>query len=413
VATEVARASGEVDGVRLPKQAYYVCQVMFSLQPRVHIVGHWTYPAGTRKTVHVAANTGGDVELLLNGRSLGRASAVNRYSYSFPEVPFEAGELTAIARDADGRIQARHTLQTTGAAVALRLTPIVGPDGWRADGADVALFDVEAVDAAGRRVPTFQQRVEFSLKGAGVWRGGYNSGRIGTINRTQLDLEAGINRVSVRSTAVAGRVELSCRAEGLRPASTVLMTVDATGRSPAWPRFALPESPRREPQPAPAPPSVSAARAADHPGRFIHAFNYSGPNASIVHVERGATQGRNAYVDCDSPFPKLPPVLEGADWVQVDNRDALFHAVDLMELTVEAGSTVYIAHDTRLPVPPWLLRDYAPAGLELHVKAAPMAVYSRKLTRATGLTLGPNTEDSTAREGNMYLVWVAGSAAVP
>ena len=46
VACEVCRASGEVDGVRLPKEAYYVCQAMFRDDPQVHIIGHWNYPAG-------------------------------------------------------------------------------------------------------------------------------------------------------------------------------------------------------------------------------------------------------------------------------------------------------------------------------------------------------------------------------
>jgi beta-galactosidase len=62
-----------------------------------------------------------------------------------------------------------------GAPVALRLTSLLGPGGWLADGADVALVDVEAVDAHGERCPTFQQRVDFDIAGPAVWRGGYNS----------------------------------------------------------------------------------------------------------------------------------------------------------------------------------------------------------------------------------------------
>src|SRR5262249_57730533 len=69
VACEVARASGEVDGVRLPKEAYYVCRAMFRADPQVHIVGHWTYPAGTRKNVYVVANAQ-EGELVLNGKSV-------------------------------------------------------------------------------------------------------------------------------------------------------------------------------------------------------------------------------------------------------------------------------------------------------------------------------------------------------
>jgi beta-galactosidase len=49
VAVEVARASGEVDGVRLPKEAYFAVAAMFRDAACVHIIGHWTYPAGTER----------------------------------------------------------------------------------------------------------------------------------------------------------------------------------------------------------------------------------------------------------------------------------------------------------------------------------------------------------------------------
>ena len=96
VACEVARASGEVDGVRLAKEAYYVCRAMFRSDPQVHIIGHWTYPAGTKKTVYVASN-GEAVELFVNGRSLGKGKVSDRYLFTFPDVAWEPGEIKAVA----------------------------------------------------------------------------------------------------------------------------------------------------------------------------------------------------------------------------------------------------------------------------------------------------------------------------
>ena len=71
--SEVLRVSGKVDGVRLPKELFYVSRVMQSEQPDLHIIGHWTYPANTTKTVYVAATHCDRVELFLNGKSLGVA----------------------------------------------------------------------------------------------------------------------------------------------------------------------------------------------------------------------------------------------------------------------------------------------------------------------------------------------------
>lgn len=150
------RAGGEVDGVRLPKEAYYVCRTMFRDDPQVHIIGHWSYPAGTRKTVYVASNAA-DVELFVNGRSLGHGKVSDGYLFTFPDVAWEAGEIRAVAY-AGGKPVATQSKHTIGPPVALRMTPITGPGGLHADGSDIALIDVEAVDAKGDRCPTFQQR---------------------------------------------------------------------------------------------------------------------------------------------------------------------------------------------------------------------------------------------------------------
>jgi beta-galactosidase len=406
VGVEVARTSGEVDGVRLPKEAYYVCQVMFTDEPRVHIIGHWSYPANTKKTIYVAANTGGEVELLVNGRSLGRAKPENGYLYKFPDVAFAPGEIKAVAFTKSDKAAATASIKTAGPAVALKLTPIVGPAGFVADGADVALFDIEAVDANGARVPTFQQRVDFSLDGPGIWRGGYNSGKINSINNTWLDLECGVNRVAVRSTLTPGSVTLRVRGEGLRPAESTVTARQFGGGPPAFPKIPLPSSVQRQPQPSAEKISLPAPAKPAKIGRFTKAFNYSGPSASAVHVETKADNGRNAYVDVESAFVDLPSQLTGADWAQAADADALYHAVDLIELTVVANTTITIAHDDRLPTPPWLTRDFKKTNMKIKVKGQSMTLFTRECAAETSLTFGPNTEDSSIKSAHMYLVFI-------
>ena len=91
----------------------------------------------------------------------------------------------------------------------------MGPHGLQADGADVALFDIETVDAQGRCCPTDEARVDFKLDGPAIWRGGYNSGKVNSVNNLWLDTECGINRVAIRATAKAGIIKLSATREGL------------------------------------------------------------------------------------------------------------------------------------------------------------------------------------------------------
>jgi beta-galactosidase len=215
--SEVARVSGKMDAMRLPKEIYHASRVMQATEPDLHIIGHWTYPAGTTKAVHVIANCE-EVELLLNGRSLGKRKPRGRFIFTFPEIVWQPGRLEAVGY-ARGEAVLRQTLETAGPPAALRLTAITAPGGLLADGSDVALVDFEVVDAAGRRCPTDETRVDFSISGPAVWRGGYNSGRPGSTNNLWLYTECGINRVAIRSTREAGEIMLTATREGLPPAS--------------------------------------------------------------------------------------------------------------------------------------------------------------------------------------------------
>jgi beta-galactosidase len=122
------------------------------------------------------------------------------------------------------KIAAQQELTTAGPPAAIKLTPIVGPKGLQADGEDVALIDVEVVDAKGQRCPTDDARVDFTCTGAGIWRGGYNSGKIDSTNNLYLNTECGINRVAVRSTRTAGTITVTATRDGLKLAQLQLGT---------------------------------------------------------------------------------------------------------------------------------------------------------------------------------------------
>jgi len=229
--SEVCRVSGKVDSVRLPKQAYHVYRVMQNHAPDLHIIGHWNYPTNTVKTVYVAANHCDSVELFVNGKSLGVSkSPANGCIFAFPQIKFAAGNISAAAK-AGGKIVAQAEIETAGTAKALKLTPHVSPDGLQADGSDVAFFDVEVVDTQGRRCPTDEARVDFKVTGPALWRGGYNSGKINSINNPWLDTECGINRVALRSTLAPGKITLTATRDGLEPATVQLESkpVELTG----------------------------------------------------------------------------------------------------------------------------------------------------------------------------------------
>ncbi|HVT81545.1 MAG TPA: DUF4982 domain-containing protein, partial [Phycisphaerae bacterium] len=242
-ASATLRVSGKVDGVRLPKEIYYVTRVMQNPNPDIHIIGHWSCPATqpdgkpTRKAIYVAASHADQVELFLNNKSLGiakepcifidpiagrtdstSATPGNLGStgcvYAFPDITFSPGTLKAVASKT-GKTIAQEELQTAGPAAALKLTPHTSPTGFTADGSDVALVDFEVVDAQGRRCPTDQSRVDFEVTGPAIWRGGLNAFKLNSTNNLYLDTECGINRVALRSTMTPGKITVTAKREGL------------------------------------------------------------------------------------------------------------------------------------------------------------------------------------------------------
>jgi beta-galactosidase len=215
MSSEVCRVSGKVDAVRLPKEIYYAFRVIGNTQPDIHVIGHWTYPAGTKKTMYVIANTA-SVELFVNGVSQGKSSKpTDTYAFSFPNITWASGTIKAVGYNASGTQVCQHELMTAGPAASIKLTPTVGRSGLQADGADVAMFDVEVVDADGQRCPTDEGRVDFTMTGPGIWRGGYNSAVLGSTNNMYLLTECGINRVFVRSTMTPGDIAVTAARNGL------------------------------------------------------------------------------------------------------------------------------------------------------------------------------------------------------
>lgn len=223
------RTSGEVDSIRLPKEGWYAHQVMWNNwvdieESAAHIIGHWNYAEDTVKNVTVVS-TAEKVELLLNGKSLGFGEQSYRFLFTFPNVTYEAGKLEAVGYDANDVEVTSDVKSTIGEPVGLRLTPHVSPTGFHATGGDIALVDVEIIDADGNRNPIALNTVNFTLSGEATWRGGIAQGPSNYILSTDLPVENGVNRVILRSTTESGEVTLDAVSDGLESASITLNTV--------------------------------------------------------------------------------------------------------------------------------------------------------------------------------------------
>lgn len=220
------RRSGEVDPMRIPKDGFWAHQVMWDgwvdvEHPRAHIFGHWNYEPTTQKDVYVVSSADA-VELFLDGESLGKGIQTNRFLFTFPDIKWKPGTLLAVGYNKAGQQVCEAVKATSGEPFALRLISHTDPGGLKADGADVALVEVEVVDKEGRRCPTALNMVDFELTGPAEWRGGIAQGPDNYILSKSLPVECGVNRILIRSLPEPGRIILRARSSGLEPAQVRL-----------------------------------------------------------------------------------------------------------------------------------------------------------------------------------------------
>ena len=243
-----------------PKPDAYFVKSMFSDEPVVHIgiieksggniqwnginvsagklSENWNREAGEKVSLYTYTN-GDEVELFLNGKSLGVKKNSNdpklRARIKWDNIAYAPGTLVAVAKK-NGKVVARHQIETTGEAVALKLVP--DAENWHADGKDLMHVRIYAVDKKGRRVLNVKDakafdKLTFQVKGdaniVAVDNGNISSDEL-HIGKTQLEktiqrnLFQGSALVILRAGDKPGKIELSVAGEKMKAKKLVLNT---------------------------------------------------------------------------------------------------------------------------------------------------------------------------------------------
>ena len=243
-----------------PKPDAYFVKSMFSEEPVVHIgiieksggniqwnginvsagklSENWNREAGEKVSLYTYTN-GDEVELFLNGKSLGVKKNSNdpklRARIKWDNIAYAPGKLVAVAKK-NGKVVARHQIETTGEAVALKLVP--DAENWHADGKDLMHVRIYAVDKKGRRVLNMKDakafdKLTFTAKGdaniVAVDNGNIASDEL-HIGKTQLEktiqrhLFQGSALVILRAGDKSGKIELSVAGEKMKAKKLVLNT---------------------------------------------------------------------------------------------------------------------------------------------------------------------------------------------
>ncbi len=156
---------GILDTCGFPKDVFYYYKSWWTTNTVLHLSPHWNWPGKEGQEILVEAFSNcKQVELFLNGASLGKQTMKPNSKLSW-HVKYAPGTLSAKGSDADGNVIAETKVETTGDAAQIQLTP--ERKTINADGQDVSVFTVSAVYAQGRVVPVAQNKIHFSVEGAG------------------------------------------------------------------------------------------------------------------------------------------------------------------------------------------------------------------------------------------------------
>lgn len=243
-----------------PKSDAYFVKSMFAEEPVVHIgiieksggniqwnginvsagklSENWNREVGEKVSLYTYTNAD-EVELFLNGKSLGvrknSEAPKLRARIKWDDIAYAPGVLLAVARK-NGKVVARHQIETTGEAVALKLVPDI--ETWHADGKDLMHVRIYAVDKKGRRVLNVKDakafdKLTFTVKGdaniVAVDNGNIASDEL-HIGKTQLEksiqrhLFQGSALVILRAGDKPGKIELSVAGEKMKAKKLVLNT---------------------------------------------------------------------------------------------------------------------------------------------------------------------------------------------
>jgi len=211
-----------------PKDSFFYYKAWWGADPVLHLFPHWNFAGreGDEIPVWVHSNLD-EVELLVNGKSQG-TQKVPRLGHVEWKVRYEPGAIEARGVKG-GKVLLTEKRETTGPTAAIRLT--ADRKEIDADGEDVAILKVEALDKEGRPVPTASNLIGFKISGEGALIGVGN----GDPNCQESDREPrrslfnGLAQAIVQSNKTPGEIHIEAVKEGwdgpeLTPAKLVITT---------------------------------------------------------------------------------------------------------------------------------------------------------------------------------------------
>ena len=216
---------GFMDICGFPKNGYYAYKAAWTDTPVVHIFPHWNWSGKEGDSIKVFCYTNcEEVELLLNGKSLGKQKAIPYTRLIWPTI-YQPGKLEAKGYTA-GKPASTDIVETTSAPAQVAMSSDCTT--LKANGSDVAVIRIAIKDASGRVVPTANNLVRFSIEGPGriIGTGNGNPSSHEPDKASQRMAFNGYCLVLVQSDKQAGQIRLKATSDTLRSSEILIITKD-------------------------------------------------------------------------------------------------------------------------------------------------------------------------------------------
>ncbi len=212
---------GIIDLAGFPKDVYYMYQSEWTDKPVLHIFPHWNWTPGKLIDVWAYYNNADEVELYLNGKSLGIKKKTGDDLHIMWRVPFEPGTLKAVSRK-DGKVVLTREIHTAGKPAKIEL--VADRKLIKADGKDLSFITVKILDKDGNVVPDADNLVNFKLNGK-AFIAGVDNGDPVSHDPFKADYRKafhGLALAIVQAKETPGDISLTATAKGLQSASVVI-----------------------------------------------------------------------------------------------------------------------------------------------------------------------------------------------
>jgi beta-galactosidase len=214
---------GIIDMAGFPKDIYYMYQSEWTNKNVLHIFPHWNWERGKTVDVWAFYNNADEVELFLNGKSVGVKKKTGDDLHVMWRLKYEPGTLKAVSRK-NGQVVLTREIHTAGAPAKIEL--VADRKNIKADGKDLSFITVRILDKDGNLVPNAGNMVNFKINGEGFIASVDNGDEV-SHDPFKADYRKAFNGLAlaiIQSKEKAGNITFTATSEGLQGATVVLKT---------------------------------------------------------------------------------------------------------------------------------------------------------------------------------------------